>query len=246
VHQRQTELEAKQQLIKRGVMASNEVMQLEANLSAAQGALALAKAEFDRGLVKAPITGMVSDVPVTTGQALDTGAVVAKVIALDPMLAVSEVAERQLKDIALGTTATVRLVTGQTETGKVRYISPTASSGTRTYRVEVTLANADHAISDGVTAEMAFQLPPVDAVRVPRSALTFSAAGVLSVRTVTADGVVGSAAVTIVEDKRDEVWLTGLADGQQVIVQGQDFVKDGQQVEPVPADTQSPELISRS
>lgn len=246
VEQRRTELQAKAQLIKRGVMAANDKMQLEAELSAAEAGLALAKAEYERGLVLAPITGVVSDVPVSAGQALDTGAVVAEIIALDPMLAVVGVAERQLSDVKVGGEAAVRLITGQTETGTVRFVSPTASTGTRTYRVEVELPNADHGIPDGVTAEVRFRLAPGDAVRVPRSALTFSAAGELSVRTVTADGTVASVPVKIVEDAREEAWVSGPVDGTRIIVQGQDFVKDGQKVEAVESDPATPSLISQS
>ena len=39
-----------------------------------------------------------------------------------------------------------------------------------------------------------------------------------------------SVPVTIVEDARDEVWLSGPTGSAEVIVQGQDFVKDGQKV----------------
>jgi multidrug efflux system membrane fusion protein len=245
VAQRQTDLEAKMQLIKRGVVAANEKSQLEADLRAAEAALALAEAERERGIVRAPIAGVVSDVPVSAGQPLEAGGLVAEVIALDPMLAVAGVAERQLGDVRVGGTAKVRLVTGQNVTGTVRFISPTASSGTRTYRVEVELPNADHAIPDGVTAEVEFALAPVAAVRLPRSALTFSAAGELSVRIVQ-DDMVASVPVRIVEDARDEVWVSGPADGARVIVQGQDFVKDGQRVEAVEASSAAPALVSRS
>ena len=88
------------------------------------------------------------------------------------------------------------------------------------------------------------QLEPVEATRIPRSALTFSAEGELSVRTVAADGTVASVPVTIVEDGRDEVWVAGPQTGTRVIVQGQDFVKDGQAVEAVAANPAA--LISRS
>ncbi len=246
VEQRRTDLEAKAKLIDRGFVAANEKQQLEADLRAAEAALAMANAENDRGLVKAPISGVVSDVPVSTGQALDTGAMVAQIIDLDPMLAVAGVAERQLGDIQVGSTAVVHLVSGQTVNGKVRFVSPTSSTGTRTYRVEVELANADRSIPDGVTAEIKFQLAPVQAVRIPRSALTFSTAGDLSVRTVAADGTVGSVAVGIVEDARDEVWVSGPQDGTQIIVQGQDFVKDGQKVDAVVTGAASPALVSES
>lgn len=246
VEQRRTDLEAKARLIERGVIAANERKQLEADLRAAEAGLALAKAEYERGLVLAPINGVVSDVPVSAGQALDVGAMVAEVIALDPMLAVAGVAERQLGDVTIGSVATVRLVTGQTETGTVRFVSPTASTGTRTYRVEVELDNANLTIADGVTAEIEFRLAPADAIRVPRSALTFSADGELSVRTVTAEGAVASVPVSIVEDAGSELWLSGPQDGTQVIIQGQDFVKDGQQVETIDTRSAPPALLSQS
>ena len=70
-----------------------------------------------------------------------------------------------MASIKLGDPAEVRLVTGQTAEGTVRFISPTASSGTRTYRVEVELDNADLAISDGVTAEVELPATPPAAVR---------------------------------------------------------------------------------
>ena len=53
------------------------------------------------------------------------------------------------------------------------------------------MPNADGAIPDGITAEVALPLAPVPATRVPRSALTFSSAGELGVRVVDDDGIVG-------------------------------------------------------
>ena len=78
------------------------------------------------------------------------------------------------------------------------------------------------------------------AARVPRSALTFSSAGDLGVRTVAADGKVAFAKVGIVEDEQGYMWVSGLTDGAQVIVQGQDFVSEGQQVEAVSSGATAP------
>jgi multidrug efflux system membrane fusion protein len=235
VEQRQTALNARSQLIKKGIVAANERNQLEADLSAAKAALASAMAERERGQVVAPISGLVSAVPVTAGQALQPNSVVAEIVALDPMLAVIEVAERQLGGLKVGDRASVELVTGVEAEGTIRFISPSASEGTRTYRVDVELDNDDGAIPDGVTAQVELKLDPVEAVSLPRSALTFSAEGQLSVRTVNAEGIVGSVPVKIVEDGRDTLWLSGVDSGTRVIVQGQDFVKDGQRVEAVTA-----------
>jgi membrane fusion protein, multidrug efflux system len=180
----------------------------------------------------------VDSVPVEVGQALQVfinGADIAQIIALDPMLAVVEVAERQLGGVQAGGRAEVRLVTGEKREGVVRFVSKRASQSTRTYRVDVEMRNADGRISDGVTCEVDLLLAPVPAARVPRSALTFSSTGKLGVRHVGADGLVAFAAVSIVEDAGSSLWLSGVPDGARVIVEGQDFVKEGEAVEAVPA-----------
>jgi multidrug efflux system membrane fusion protein len=55
------------------------------------------------------------------------------------------------------------------------------------------------------------------------------------VRIVAEDGTVAFVPVGIIEDEQSTMWGSGLADGARVIVQGQDFVRDGQKVEAVEA-----------
>ena len=151
------------------------------------------------------------------------------------MLAVVEVSERKVANVKVGDIAEVKLVSGQTREGRIRYVSKSAVPATRTYRVEVELPNADSAIPDGITAEVTIPLSPMPATRVPRSALVVSSAGDIGVRTVDAESKVGFVAATIVEDDQRSMWLTGVPDGARVIVQGQDFVREGNLVEPVAA-----------
>ncbi|MBV8112770.1 MAG: efflux RND transporter periplasmic adaptor subunit, partial [Hyphomicrobiales bacterium] len=161
------------------------------------------------------------------------GREIASLVALDPMLAVVEVAERQLAGIKVGGIAEVRLVTGERASGKIRFVAKTASPTTRTYRVEIELPNPDGNIPDGITAEVVVPLLPVLATRVPRSALTFSSTGNLGLRSVDADDTVEFVAVGVIEDEQSFMWVTGLADRTRVIVQGQDFVREGQTVDAV-------------
>ncbi|MCC7348781.1 MAG: efflux RND transporter periplasmic adaptor subunit [Variibacter sp.] len=238
--QRRTELEAKSRLIANGTMPRLEAGNLEAQLKIAEAQLAAAEAERERGLVRAPWSGIINDVPVEVGGAAFSmaGREIAQLVALDPMLAVVEVAERKLGGIRIGDAAEVRLATGQTATGQVRFVSKSASQTTRTYRVEIEIANPDGAISDGVTAEVAIRLAESQATRVPRSALTFSSAGDLGVRTVGGDGKVAFVPVSVVEDEQAFMWVAGLSDRARVIVEGQDFVREGQKVEAVAASAQ--------
>jgi multidrug efflux system membrane fusion protein len=235
VTQKRTELDANRALIMTGTLPRLQLVDLEAQVKAAEAALAGAEAERDRGVVRAPWSGVVHDVPVEVGQAAFSfaGREIATLVALDPMLAVVEVAERKLAGIKVGDTADVRLVTGELASGKIRFVAKTASQTTRTYRVEIELPNADGKIPDGITAEVAMPLSPTPATRIPRSALTFSSTGNLGVRAVGANETVEFVPVNVVEDEQGFMWVTGIAEGSRVIVQGQDFVREGQQVDAV-------------
>jgi len=147
-----------------------------------------------------------------------------------------EVAERKLHDLKLGDTAEIRLVTGHTAQGKIRFISKTASPATRTYRVDVEIPNPDGYIPDGITAEVTIPLAPTPSTRVPRSALTFSSNGQLGVRVVGESSKVAFVPVTVVEDEQQHMWVDGVAQAARVIVAGQDFVREGQVVEAVEAE----------
>jgi multidrug efflux system membrane fusion protein len=235
VTQKRTELEAKRALILSGTLPRLQLVDLEAQLKAAEAALAAAEAERERGVVRAPWSGVVHDVAVEVGQAAFSfaGREIASMVALDPMLAVVEVAERQLAGIKVGAVAEVRLVTGERTSGKVRFVAKTASPTTRTYRVEIELPNADGNIPDGITAEVLVPLAPVLATRVPRSAVTFSSAGNLGLRVVDANDTVEFVPVGVIEDEQSSMWVIGLPDRSRVIVQGQDFVREGQIVDAI-------------
>jgi len=236
-NQRKIELDARRKLIEQGTLPKLELVNLESQYKAAEAALAQAEAERDRGVVRAPWDGVITDTVAEVGGAAFSmaGKEIAQMVALDPMLAVVEVSERKLAGIKLGDTAEIRLVTGQKATGRVRFVSKSAAPTTRTYRVEVEVKNPDGAIPDGITAEVAIPMAPVQASRVPRSALTFSSSGDLGVRVVADEGRVDFRPISVVEDEQTHMWVAGIPDQSRVIVQGQDFVREGQIVQSVPA-----------
>lgn len=238
LQQRKTELEARMKLVEQGSMPKLEAVNLATQLKAAEAALAAAEAEKDRSVIRAPWSGVVNEVPVEIGQAAFSmqGKEIAQIVSLDPILAVVEVAERKLHGLKLGDEAEIRLVTGVTAKGKIRFISRTASATTRTYRVDVEIPNADGVIPDGITSEVTIPLTPVPATRVPRSGLTFSSTGELGVRIVDDANKVAFVPVTVVEDEQQYMWVGGVKDAARVIVAGQDFVREGQVVEAVEAD----------
>jgi multidrug efflux system membrane fusion protein len=243
VDQRKAELDAKRSLISSGALPKLDLVNLESQYKTAQAALSSARAELDRSIVRAPWDGVITDVPAEVGGATFSmaGKEIATLVALDPMLAVVEVSERKLAGIKVGEQAEVKLITGQSVPGRVRYVSKSASATTRTYRVEVEMANADGKIPDGITAEVVVSLKAVPSTKVPRSALTISSAGDIGVRIVGDGDKVKFVPVQIVEDLQATMWLAGISENSRVIVRGQDFVHEGQQVATVDAASESAE-----
>jgi multidrug efflux system membrane fusion protein len=231
--QRRAEYDANKRLIDQGNAPRNTLPALEAALAAADAVLAAARAEADKQRIQSPIDGIVDAVPVQVGQAVNDGTQIAEIINPDPMLAVGSVSEFRRGSLRLGQKVKVRFVEGSPIDGRISFVGLSAEAATRTYKVEALVANPDATIADGLTCEMSISLEPIEAAAIPRSSLVFSDNGELGVRTVDAAAKVRFVEVDIVDDQQASVWVTGLDGPANVIVVGQDFVKEGDPVEAV-------------
>jgi membrane fusion protein, multidrug efflux system len=236
--QRKAEAEASQSLAKRGNLPKLQLDAARSALSTAQSQLDAAKAELERLEIIAPYDGVLDKVDVQLGSSVQQGAPVATLLALDPIIAVGEISERSLGSVKIGGRAQVRLVDGRMADGTIRYISKEANAQTRTYRVEVAIANADLSIPAGMTAEVMLWAAPVKAIQVPRSVVTLSQDGDFGVRGIDKDNKAFFLPVTLIDDATNALVLTGVPDGTRVIVAGQDLVKDGETVTPVAPDAE--------
>jgi multidrug efflux system membrane fusion protein len=239
--QRQAEFDANKKLIQQGDAPRNTLPALEAAVAAAQAGVAAAQAEAEKSYVKAAVDGLIDSVPVEVGQAVQPGGQIAEVVGPDPMLAVGAVSERQRGHLVVGQNAAMRFIDGQVRSGTVSFVGMSGEKATRTYRVEARMPNPDAVIADGVTCEMTVSLEPLDATAVPRSALVFSDDGRLGVRIADAKSQARFMPISIVDDGREMVWVSGLDGATRVITVGQDFVKDGDPVEAVSAAEAAPQ-----
>jgi multidrug efflux system membrane fusion protein len=151
------------------------------------------------------------------------------VIQLDPIRLVGFVPETDVNRVAPGAEAGARLANGETVRGRVVFVGRSADPTTRTFRVEIEVANPDLAIRDGQTAEILIAAAGARGHLLPASALTLDDAGRLGVRSA-AEGVVAFHPVSILRDTPEGVWLTGLPETLDVIVLGQEYVVEGSQV----------------
>lgn len=185
-----------------------------------------AQEELSRLVMVAPFDGMLETDSAEIGSLLMPGSLCATVINLDPIKLVGFVPEAEVDQIAVGNRAKAKLVSGREVTGIVTFISRSADLNTRTFGLEVEVANEDLSIRDGATAEISIESSEEMAHLLPQSALTLNDEGDLGIRTV-AGGKAKFFSVSIVRDTLEGVWVTGLPDAADIIVVGQEFVVDG-------------------
>ena len=236
LEQRQSEFDATSQLVQRGSMAKMQADTARSALSTAQSQLEQAEAEINRLVIKAPFAGVIDKVHVEQGSFVQAGAPIAVLLQLDPIIAKGEVSERDLAHVSVGTVAEVHLITGETVLGTVRHISRDASAQTRTFPVEVAIANPARTIPAGMTAELSLRAETVKALQLPRSVVTLSGDGELGIRILKADDTVDFVAIDVIDDTPRGLILGGVPADARIIVAGQDMVANGDKVNAVEAD----------
>ena len=182
---------------------------------------------LNRTEVKAPFSGYIESI-VKPGNFLDRGQICATIIDLDPIKFVAEVPEIQVSKVNIGQEAIIELITNQRVNGNLTFVSKSASPKTKTFKIESEIVNSSGSIKDGVTATMTIRTDPVLAHRISPSILVLDDLGRIGVKVVNSNNVVEFSEVQIIEDLEEGLWISGLPDSVQIIVQGQGFVEDGQ------------------
>ena len=202
-------------------------------IQAATAAVASAEKEIERLTISAPFSGLLESDTAELGSLLQPGSLCATIIQLDPIKLVAFVPETEVQKVTEGATAGARLAAGGEEViGRVTFLSRSADPQTRTFRVEIEVPNADLAIRDGQTAEIAISSAGVKAHLIPQSAMTLNDDGTLGVRLVDDEAIVSFAPVGIMRDTRNGIWVTGLPETANIIVVGQEYVTAGVKVAP--------------
>ena len=183
--------------------------------------------ELNRTEVKAPFSGYIESI-VKPGNFLDRGQICATIIDLDPIKFVAEVPEIQVSKVNIGQEAIIELITNQRVNGNLTFVSKSASPKTKTFKIESEIVNSSGSIKDGITATMTIRTDPVLAHRISPSILVLDDLGRIGVKVVNSNNVVEFSEVQIIEDLEEGLWISGLPDSVEIIVQGQGFVEDGQ------------------
>ena len=235
VEQWQAKAKASASLARSGYAATLQSAEDLAALEAARARLEAMKIEIARTEIRAPFNGVVDNITVEEGDYVDAYDQVALVVDLDPIKIIAQVTEQNAGGVRIGGEATVRLISGTTTRGTVSYVARTGDPATRTFRVEVSVANADLKIAEGLTAEVVLPTGQALAHLVSPAILTLNASGAVGVKLVDDEGRVVFLPIAIIDDTPEGMWIAGLPERSRVITVGQEFVREGQQVRAVNA-----------
>ena len=191
--------------------------------------LALQQYEIEEATIRAPIDGVVTDRHIKLGNTLMPGNSAFEIKRLDAIEAVLNVPERELVRIQVGQEANVRIdaLDESRFMGVVARVAPHVDPSSGTFRVTVELPNDAIRLKPGMFARVDVRYDSrKNALLVAREAVVVK--GDDSNVFVVADGVATRRAVNIgyAMGNRVEV-LSGLVEGEDVIVTGQSNLKDG-------------------
>ena len=225
------------ELYKIGGGTKQSVEQMELSLINAQNALASAKRALqnvkENTVLTSPISGVVTARNYDAGDM--TGQLPILTIAqVQPVKIVINVSESELAKVNNGMPAVVKFDTyGEEEfAGKVTMVAPTVAVATRTFGVEVTVANKDNRILPGMFARVELNLGTMEHVVVPDKAVVKQPGSGNYYVYVYKDGKVSYNQVQLGQRMGDKYELiSGVESGSQVVVSGQSRLANGDAVE---------------
>lgn len=155
------ELARSEKLLAAGAIAERDIEQARRGAITANAALADARARLSTAqkqvgntVVTSPISGIVSDRPISAGDVVQAGGALFTVVDPSSMRLEGSVPADQLNQVRVGAPVsfTVNGYPGRSFTGKVTRVNPTADPATRQVRVMISIPNAEGRLVGGLFA----------------------------------------------------------------------------------------------
>jgi len=229
--------------------AEAQVEASKSNLQSAQSLLQAAQAKkehdrvlFDYSRITAPFAGVVTQRYANQGALMQAGTSsstqampLVRLSQDDRFRLVIPVPESYVRYIRIGEPVNVNVTSlNRTFPGKVTRFSVDVREDTRTMHTEVDVLNPEHVLLPGLYAEAILTLEhKAGALAVPLEAIDHDAAGNTRVYLVDASGKIESRTVTVgMQTATDAEIVTGLSEGEQVVVSDRSGLQSGEQVRP--------------
>ena len=228
--QKKLEWDASKVLVEKGYRSQTKAAGSKAAYDASKALVIQMEEELENINIRSPFDGFFNDNLAEVGDFLSIGMPCGQVVDYNPILVIGQVSEQEIKKIKSDIQGYAVLSTGEKLNGLLSYVSKTADSKTRTFRIELEINNSNFDIKDGITAELFIPTKKVEAHLIPPSSLTLDSDGKIGVRHIDSNNEVIFSDVEIIGDEKELIWVSGLPEEITLITIGQEFVKEGQKV----------------
>lgn len=226
----QRDLDAGMELLERGTGTRAAEQVARSGFEAARSALVAIRQEIENTEITAPIQGTVSEIIADVGTVVAIGGEVVEIVDSDPLIAVVRVPQYAVGRLTLGGEARVEIAGREMREGAIRFIAPVADAATRTFRVEIEVANPDRDLPAGLSVSVRIPTEEVIAHKVSPALATLDEEGEVGLQAVDEDDRVVFYPVEIVRAEAGGVWVSGLPERVRLITIREGPVSEGQQV----------------
>ncbi|MDW5377403.1 efflux RND transporter periplasmic adaptor subunit [Halomonas sp. HP20-15] len=231
-----SELSGAQKLSGRNLVSDNELLRLKSELAQSRAELAGLRESLADTHLEAPFAGVLDRLEVDLGDYLQAGEEIGLLVDIAQLKARSWLPQRRADEVREGMPVTVTLLDGRTLEGQVSFLARSAEDATRSYPLEVSVANPQRLRIAGGSATLDVALAERPAHRISPALLVLDERGRMGVKTVSDDARVRFMPVDIISADAEQAWVGGLPDEVRLVTLGGGFVEAGQRVEAVAAE----------
>lgn len=233
----QIEYERMKSLVKDDAAPQQDLDNAVTQLAASEAAFEEARARLDRTRILAPAHGVLNKLFVEEGEYVSPGTPVAQIVEIDTVKVAVNVPEQDVPFFVAGQSAEILAnVKGREKSfaGTITFISRVADERTRSTRMEIAVLNRDGLLHSGqiVRARLTRQVLE-DAILVPLLAVIPMETGYAVYVVEDSEAVRRDVELGLIRGDRIRI-VSGLHQGDKLIVVGHRFVAPGQDVRVVP------------
>lgn len=233
-----TTFERQERLWEQKIGSEIQYLQAKTQYESSQNMVNQIKSQLGKTTVSAPFSGIIDEVVTDQGTVVAPGVALFRIVNLDNMYVAAEIPESYLPTVTKGKKVKVEFpVLGETVNATVRQTGNYIKPSNRSFAIEVDVPNKDGRVKPNLTARLSINdYTSEDAILIPLNVINENADGEQFVYTAFAKAedntmVAQQKIITTGRSQGDHIEvLTGIEEGDQIIVEGARSVKDNQAV----------------
>ncbi len=230
VRQREADVSAATRLRERNLISTNELIRLQSELAKARAELDMARIQLKNTAISAPFAGIYDQRMVELGDFVQPGQSLLSLVDISQLKVSAQIAQQEVTQLKIGQPVRIELLDGREMTGELHFIAAAADPGSRSFRIEVKVANPEGLRLAGASATLHIATGEAMAHRLSPALLSLDASGRHGVKWVNEQQRVEFTPVELISVDNQGAWVSGLPPKVALITLGQGFVEPGQQV----------------